>query len=60
MKTKKFSKKLTLNKLTVSSLNDVRGGVEEVQTYPNDCAPTLATCYQYTCDGWTRCPYYAC
>lgn len=57
MKPPKLDKKLTLNKLTVSSLNEVKGGADAITRI---CPPTYFTCYQYTCDGWTRCPDMAC
>ncbi len=58
MKQKKLSKKLSINKLTVSSLTDVRGGADILTK--TTCPVTQATCYQYTCAGWSQCPRYAC
>jgi hypothetical protein len=48
MKTKKFTKKLNLNKLTLANLADIKG------------AAIPRTLFQYTCPDWTVCPYYAC
>lgn len=52
MKSPKLEKKLTLKKLTVSSLDNIKGG--DIATNP--CIPTQVTCYQYSCAGWSRCP----
>lgn len=48
MKSKKLEKKLNLNKLTIAGLDKVKAG---------RIPPTLV---QYTCPGWTVCPYNAC
>lgn len=62
MKSQKFNKKLNLNKLTIASLDEIKGG-KDAQPAPSVIicpTPTYWTCYQYTCDGWTRCPDLAC
>lgn len=59
MKSRKFDKKLNLNKLTIAGLNDVKAG--KVIALPNTYVdPCLDTKYAYTCPGWTACPYWAC
>jgi hypothetical protein len=51
MKNKEISKKLSLNKLTVSSLNETKAGVLGYSAW---------SCYQYSCAGHTYCPPQAC
>ena len=51
MKAKKINKKLSINKLTVSNLSDIKGGNIE------PLAPSILV---YSCRENTRCPYVGC
>ena len=65
MKAQKINKKLNFNKLTISHLSNIHGGedVNETRTCDSVCNEVyscVTTCYQYTCPGWSLCPYWAC
>jgi hypothetical protein len=54
MKAKKIEKKLHINKLTITNLDDIRGGKEANVVADRTIVP-LRTRYEYTCPGWTNC-----
>lgn len=62
MKSKRFNKKLSLNKLTVSNLSGINGGDVGTRTTSFDTWNSLClqTCNEYSCAFDTRCPDVGC
>ncbi len=58
MEAKKINKKLSLNKLTVSNLSSINGGVGTYICTPDSIC--VRTCNEYSCAYDTRCPQVGC